>query len=133
MSDEIDKEILIPEVLPPESAGTRSRPPQGGSPPPRRKQARGRSPLDRIANLFGPILSGLILDFSHIQPMRLPGFLIGLFLGLWFARACNLRVRHCLLTALACGVIGFYGLHRFMPIATIAGAWFAMQNRRRQG
>lgn len=131
MPDPSDKEILIPEVLPPESAGTRSRPPRGGTPPPRRQQARDRSVLGRLADLLGPILSGLILDFSHIQPMRLPGFLLGLFLGFWFARVCNLRVRTCLLLALACGFIGFYGLHRFMPIATIAGAWFAMRGRNR--
>lgn len=131
MAAQDDKEILIPEVLPPESGGTRSRPPWRDTAPPQGR-VNERSRFDRVADFFGPILSGLILDASHIHPMRLPGFFLGLFLGYWFARSCNLRARHRFFIALASAFIGIYGLHRFMPIATIAGAWFATRNLQRR-
>jgi hypothetical protein len=128
MPENSDKEILIPEVLPPDRGEPR-RPPAWGREPPPREHAQRTRPLDRIANLLGPILSGLILDFSHIQPMRLPGFLIGLFLGYWFARVCSLRASKRVLIAMVAAFIGIYGLHRFVPIATIFGVFFALQNQ----
>jgi len=123
MSDNNDKEVLIPEVLPPEGGGSRQRPPSGQPPP--RGAGGTRSTGDRIANALGPILSGLILDLSHIHPGGWAGFIIGAILGFWFARSCNLRFGQCVMVMCIAAFVGKVGLHRFMPIATIAGAWFA--------
>lgn len=79
-------------------------------------------------------MSGLILDFSHRYPMRLPGFFLGLFLGYWFARVCELRAGQRFLIALAAAFIGMYGLRgHFLPIATLVGLFFAMKNQNRYG
>lgn len=131
MSGKNDREVLIPEVLPPEGGGPRHQPPWGSPPP--RDTGRARSRGDRIANALGPVLSGLILDLSHIHPGGWVGFFIGLILGFWFGRSCNLRLGHCVTIALLAAVVGKVGLHRFIPIATIAGAWLAFRAKEPRG
>lgn len=128
VSDTDDKEVLIPEVLPPE--GGRDR---GGFAPPRpppRAAAAGpeRSALDRVANVLGPVFSGLLLDvFSFGIPGR-PAFFLCTLLGFWFGRVCGLRFRHCLFAALIAGYYGMLSIPRLVPFATCIGLFFTLRN-----
>ena len=127
MSEKDAKEILIPEVLPPDRAESRNRPPFSQSPPPRAK-AREQTASGRAANILGPIFSGMVLDMFHMERLGEIGMIFGAFLGFWFGRVCNLRLRHCVMIAMLSGYYGMFGVGRFLPVATIAGIFFAMKN-----
>ncbi len=127
MADKIDKEILIPEVLPPDRGDSR-RPPPSAQPPPPRAQRPPRRPLDRVANVLGPIVSGMILDAFHLEPMNKFGILFGAILGFWFARVCNLRLKQCFVIAVISGYYSTLGIGRFLPVATVVGIFFALKN-----
>jgi hypothetical protein len=129
MPDRDEKEILIPEVLPPDSGEPRQRPPWNRPPPPPRQKSRPRRPLDRIANVLGPVVSGMILDAFHIEPIKSKfGIVLGAILGFWFARVCNLRLKQCFIIAVISGYYTTLGIGKFLPIATVAGIFFALKN-----
>ena len=126
MSEKNDKEILIPEVLPPERAESREQ--QPWSQPPPRAKTRAQNPMDRATNFLGPVFSGVVLDLFHIERLGEWGLIFGAMLGFWFGRVCGLRLKHCLLIALLSGYYGMLGVGRFLPVATIAGIFFALKN-----
>ena len=129
VSADDDKEVLIPEVLPPENGRPREgfRPPE---PPPRRERSqRPASPLDKVANVLGPVFSGLLLDiFSFAIPGKPSAFFICTVLGFWFGRVCGLRLRHCFLAAVIAGYYGMLQIPRLVPFAACAGLFFTLKN-----
>lgn len=133
MPEQKDNEVLIPEVLPPARGDARGRAawrevPRQDEPPPR------RGLLDGVANFLGPVLSGLILDFVHMKPMK--GFMLiwPAILGFWFARVCNLRLKHCVwVAALSVIYSSMFAKGIFLPVAAVAGMFFAVRNSRKSG
>lgn len=125
MPDDGEKEILIPEVLPPEGSEprfgrrTRSAPP----PPPE-----GASKMDRIANVLSPVFTGLMLDVFSLSLSRLPGLIFCVPFGFWFGRVCGMRLKHCFLAAILAGYYGMLTIPRFTPVATLIGVFFAIRN-----
>ena len=126
VSADDDKEVLIPEVLPPENGRARGggfRPPE---PPPR--PGRRPSALDRTASVLGPIFSGLLLDYVAATTFGRPAFFACLLLGFWFARVCGLRLKHSFLAALLAGSYGALMLPKLVPAATCLGLFFTLRN-----
>ena len=56
------------------------------------------------------------------------GIIFGAILGFWFARVCNLRLKQCFIIAIISGYYTTLGVGRFLPVATIAGIFFALKN-----
>lgn len=123
MADEPRREILIPEVLPPEAPGSRSSSRFHREEPPPRPPP---SPLDRVADVLGPVFAGVLVDAIAMTAGTF-GLFGGAFLGFWFARVCGFRLGRCFTVALLAGYYGYLAIPRFMPIATIVGIFFALK------
>jgi hypothetical protein len=109
VSADQEKEVLEPEVLPPE------RGPYGTGPRPgsRRRRAQGA---------FGPILAGFLLDLVDLGTLGPSGLILGGLSGYWIASMYDLPFRQRILLALG---VGFYAMipgTNFLPLATLIGA-----------
>ena len=86
----------------------------------------GSSPLDRVADVLGPVFAGVLVDAIAMTAGTF-GLFGGAFLGFWFARVCGFRLGRCFTVALLAGYYGYLAIPRFMPIATIVGIFFALK------
>ncbi len=125
MPDDGEKEILIPEVLPPEGSEQRFERRARGVPPPPPEKV---STTDRMANVLAPVFTGLMLDIFSLSLSRLPGLIFCVPFGFWFGRVCGMRLKHCFLAAILAGYYGMLTIPRFTPIATLIGVFFAFRN-----
>lgn len=129
MPDDPDKEVLIPEVLPPDrgqrSDGAFRRPPPPAPPRP-------RVPLmDRALNSTYPILIGLIVDYINFEAIGRAGFFVGAVGGIWFASASRLP---CALWLWAVGLSAWLGASKtltFVPLFTITALFMMIRPPRR--
>lgn len=105
-----EREVLEPEVLPPEH----------------KQRGRGNAGADtmrRAQRAFGPILAGAFLDFIDLATMGTPGLLIGAAAGYYIATVYELPLRTRLLLAIAAGYYCMLPFTRFLPLATLMGAY----------
>lgn len=110
MSNPDTKEVLEPEVLPPERPGDQGR---------RDRQQSSRSDFGSLNPVFLGMLIDL-LDFATFGPIGIRiGFIVG---GLLTALVCMLqgvRMRYTLLMALAAGLYCAFPMTERLPLATL--------------
>jgi len=109
-----EREVLEPEVLPPEDHDPRPKPP---------------TTLERFLKSFGPILAGVFLDLVDLATMGPAGFVIGAAVGFWLASIFKLPFKQAILLAVAAGWYCMLPFTRYLPLATLVGAYI----RFRQG
>lgn len=113
-----EREVLIPEVLPPDQG------PFGSGF--RRPENKGR----RAERAFAPIVAGALIDAIDFVTMGPVGLLMGFVAGFWIGRVYRLPFRHRALIALAAGWYCFLPFRRFIPLATLVGAYVQFREGR---
>jgi hypothetical protein len=112
-----EREVLIPEVLPPE------RGPFGSGPRPSESKTR------RAQRAFGPIVAGAILDAVDFMTMGPAGLILGFIAGFWIGSIFDLPLRQRLLLAILSAWYGLLPIPRFIPIATLIGAYVQFRGK----
>jgi hypothetical protein len=108
VSDRDDKEVLIPEVLPPEDGYRRAPPPPQGPEP------RGKP--------MNPILAGIAIDAIDFITWGPAGLLIGFGAMYWILSDYRMPGWKRFLLSLAAGLYCAIPFRGFVPIATMVGA-----------
>jgi hypothetical protein len=113
------KEILEPEVLPPQGVGEDPRRPSPGT-------------AKRAQRAFGPILAGVFLDFMDLATLGPLGFLMGAGAGFWLGSVFDLPLSRRVLIALASGWYCMMPGTRLVPLATLLGAYIRFREGARR-
>lgn len=99
-----DPEVHIPEVLPPE-------PPAG------------ERTSERAQRAFGPIIGGAIIDAVDFMTWGVPGLVLGAAAAFWVCSIFKLPWWQRVAWALAAGYYCAVPFTRFIPLATLIGAY----------
>ena len=116
VSENDDKEVLVPEVLPPE------RGPHDESPP--------RSTRDRATRIFGPIIAGVIIDAIDFVTWGIPGLLIGFGVMFWICSEFKLPLWQRLAWSFGAAWYCAVPFTRFIPLGTLIGAYVQFREAR---
>lgn len=77
----------------------------------------------RFERAFGPVMAGVILDCVDFATIGPPAFIIGAIVGFWIFSIYRLPMQHRILGALLSGAYCMMPFTRYLPLATLAGAW----------
>lgn len=77
----------------------------------------------RLERAFGPVLAGVILDCVDFATIGPPAFIVGCAVGFWLFSIYRVPLRHRVIGGLLCGAYCMMPFTRFIPLATMAGAW----------
>jgi len=80
-------------------------------------------PARRMERAFGPVLAGVILDCVDFATMGPFAFIIGIIVGFWIFSIYRLPLQHRIIGALLAGAYCMMPFTRFLPLATLVGAW----------
>jgi hypothetical protein len=114
VTDAPERQVLEPEVLPPEKRAF-----------PRPKAGKSR----RAVRVVGPLLAGVMIDAIDFLTMGLPGLAIGALATLWICSAYRLPLYRRLLYAMAAGLYCALPFRRVVPVATLIGAYIQFSGR----
>lgn len=108
-----DREVLIPEVLPPEP----------GEPGRRESSAR------RAERAFGPIVAGAIIDAIDFALVGPAGLVIGFLAGFWIGSIYGFSFMKRVAIGILAGWYCMIPFTRFIPLATLVGAYAQFRGR----
>ena len=77
----------------------------------------------RFERAFGPVMAGVILDCVDFAAMGPLAFIIGIIVGFWIFSIYRLPLQHRIIGALLAGAYCMMPFTRFLPLATLIGAW----------
>lgn len=77
----------------------------------------------RFERAFGPVMAGVILDCVDFATIGPPAFIIGGLVGLWIFSIYRFPWQHRIIGALLSGAYCMMPFTRFLPLATLVGAW----------
>lgn len=99
--------------------------PEIGMIPPEKTEKKTRKPSTgkRFEEAFGPVLAGAVMDFVDFTTLGWGGLLIGGVLGFWICSVYRLPMIHRILGAILCGYYCMMPFTRFLPAATLIGAY----------
>ncbi|HNR93062.1 MAG TPA: hypothetical protein PKK36_00465 [Kiritimatiellia bacterium] len=80
-------------------------------------------PVRRAERAFGPVLAGVLLDCVDFATMGPFAFIIGIIVGFWIFSIYRLPLQHRIIGALLAGAYCMMPFTRFLPLATLVGAW----------
>ena len=80
-------------------------------------------PVRRAERAFGPVLAGVLLDCVDFATIGPPAFIVGCAVGIWIFSIYRVPWKHRLIGGLLCGAYCMMPFTRFIPFATMAGAW----------
>ena len=118
MQEKDEREVLVPEVLPPDHGA-----PDSGPGPSQAKEA------ERI---FGPLIGGAIIDGIDFVLMGIPGLLVGGVVAFWIGGIFRLPLWQRILCAIAAAYYCAIPFTRFIPLATLIGAYAQFREKKNQ-
>ena len=119
MQEKDEREVLIPEVLPP---STESRGP--GEPGPEPSRAR------QAERIFGPLIGGAIIDGIDFVLWGIPGLVVGGLVAFWISGIFRLPLWQRVLCAIAAAYYCAIPFTRFIPLATLIGAYAQFREKK---
>jgi hypothetical protein len=86
----------------------------------------------RAERAFGPIVGGAILDFMDLATFGPVGLIIGAAVGYWIMSIYRLPKWHRIIGAFLAGWYCMLPFTRFVPLATLVGAYVRYQDSGRR-
>lgn len=82
-----------------------------------------KTPWRRFERAFGPILAGAVIDAIDFATQGIPGLLAGAVAAFWICSIYRLPMKYRILWAVAAGYYCAIPFTRFLPLATMIGAY----------
>ncbi len=110
MTNSETSKVYDPDVLPPVDERTG-------------KAEKPVSNVRRAERAFGPLLGGVILDFMDLATFGPLGLVVGAVVGFWICSIYRFPLKHKIIGALLAGWYCMMPFTRFIPMATMVGAY----------
>lgn len=118
MQEKDEREVLVPEVLPPVRGDRESEP--------------GPSRAKDAERIFGPLIGGAIIDAIDFVLLGIPGLIVGGIVAFWIGGIFRLPLWQRILCAIAAAYYCAIPFTRFIPLATLIGAYAQFREKKNQ-